>query len=294
MNAHQDFRSPTTLDEALSGLAEAPDGTIVIAGGTDVMIQLPRGELSGRRLMHIGRIAELEGINTAGSVRIGALTRHRDLAASAQVASVSPSIAMAAATVGGWQTQHAGSVGGNICNASPAADLAPPLLVHDARVELTSKAGIRTLSLDEFLVGRRRTARRPDELLTAFTFDPPPPRTAEVYLKVGRRSGMEVAIVGLALRLTLSDNGSSIEQARCAAASTGPRAIRFAAVEAALQGQQPSNAIFQQAADLLAEAIAPISDTRASERYRRNVAPRLFRRAASDCLRAIEGESQGA
>ena len=268
----------TSIAEATDQLAEHGAAAQVIAGGTDVMIQQARGEITPRVLVHIGRIPELSGITAEGGLRIGPLTTHLALARDARVRAVAPCLAEASATVGGWQTQAVGTIGGNVCNASPAADTAPPLLVAGASFELTGRSGTRIVTADEFFLGRRKTARAADELLTAITMATPPGGTGEVYLKVGRRSAMEVAIVGLAVRLTIDPDGT-VERARIAVCSVAPRPFRAVEAEALLQGSRLEDGAVAKASQALVRAASPIDDARATASYRLMVLPKILTKA---------------
>lgn len=277
-----ELRTPASVDEALATLNEHGTDARVVAGGTDVMIQLQRGEINVPLLVSVGHLDELAGVRANGGLHIGALATHRRLATDGNVGSAYASIAEGAATVGGWQTQAVATIGGNICNASPAADLAAPLLVNDARVRLQSQSGERELDYGEFVVGRRATARTPDELLTAITLAAPPARSSDVYLKVGRRGAMEVAIVGLAMRLGF-DAGGTVTHARVALASVAAVPLRLPAAEAALIGHELTDDAVARAAATVLDGIAPIDDIRGSAAYRRQVLPGLLRRAAARC-----------
>lgn len=279
-----DFRSYESESEALAVLAEFGDDARILAGGTDLMIQYQRGEINPALLVHIRRIAQLGGIVFDGSMKIGALTTHRRLSTDERIRRHFPALAEAAATVGGWQTQQAGTLGGNVCNASPAADTAPPLLVSDAIVHLASSWERRSMALGEFLLERRRTARKPDELLTTVELVPPPANTGEVYLKVGPRRAMEVALVGLAVRLTLADDSATVTDARIAACSVGPRPFRAAEAEAALIGSRLGAAVVAEAGQLLTRSAQPIDDVRATASYRSRVLAGLLGRAVEMCL----------
>ena len=274
-------RRVTTTEEALEALAELGSAAQPLAGGTDVMVQLSRSEISPEVLVPIHELEELSNIEVNGGPRVGALVTHETLAKGA-LGSAYRSVAEAAVTVGGWQTQAVGTLGGNICNASPAADTLPPLLVHDAEVELRSRTGMRTLSLGEFIVGRRETLREPDELLTAVGLAPGAERSGDVYLKVGRRGAMEVAIVGLAMRLVFDEN-ETVSTARLALASVAPVPLRVRAAEALLEGQALDGSTLDLASEAVLEAINPIDDLRASASYRRLLIPGLVRRAAGMC-----------
>lgn len=285
-----EFRSIETVEEAVACLADLGTEAQVLAGGTDVMIQHMRREIAPSLLLHIGRIPGLDGVAIDGRAEIGPLTTHRTLATSGDVRSRFPALAEASATVGGWQTQEVGTVGGNLCNASPAADTAPPLLVADTRLTLTGPSGDREIRLEEFFKGRRNTERRPDELLTAIDAEPSGPHTGETYLKLGRRRAMEVAVAGLAVRLTLDPEGR-VERARVAAASVAPRPFRAAAAERVLQGSRLEDEAVGEAGRALAEAASPIDDARATASYRLRVLPALLARAVATCRMRAEGGS---
>ncbi|MGD9762812.1 MAG: xanthine dehydrogenase family protein subunit M [Candidatus Binatia bacterium] len=285
------FRSADTIEEALDALQELGSTVQVLAGGTDVMIQLARRELQPETLLHIERLQALKSIQVDGTVRLGALVTHLRLAQGELPAGYA-AIVEGARTVGGWQTQAVGTVGGNVCNASPAADIVPPLLVHDAAVTLRSRAGQRTLPLQKFILGRRSTARRPEELLTEIALAPPGQRTGDVYLKVGRRAAMEIAIVGLAARLAFDEAGT-VSDARIAIASVAPSALRIPAAEAALRGRAPERDALGAAADAILESISPIDDIRATASYRRRVIPQLLRRAVDHCAERAGVQRKG-
>ncbi len=283
------FRSAGSIDEALACLTEVGDEAQVLAGGTDVMIQHMRREIDPSVLLYIGRLIELEGFTLNGTHTFGPLTTHRTLATDPRVAAAFPALAEAAATVGGWQIQQVGTLGGNLCNASPAADTAPALLVADARLELRSATGERCIPLDEFLVGRRTTARLPGELLTSITAAPVGAGTGETYLKLGRRSAMEVAVVGLAVRLTLDSDGT-VAAARIAACSVGPRPYRATEAERVLEGSRLEAETVAETGRALVDSAAPIDDARASSSYRLRVLPNLLARAVATCRARAGGE----
>ena len=170
------FLVPNTVEEALAMLSERGDGLRVLAGGTDVMIQRMTGQLPrSESLLYIGGIAELQGVDCSnGIIRIGALTTHRHLRCDPIITTNLPSFAEAAATVGGWQTQVVGTVGGNLCNASPAADLAPPILAADATMVVSGVDGPTRIPADRFFVDRRRTALPPGQILLGIEVPAPP------------------------------------------------------------------------------------------------------------------------
>ena len=276
------FCRAQSLDAALEYLAEWGADGCLLAGGTDVMVRYNKSEIAPGAIIHIEGIEPLSLITTHGRTTIGALNTHRGLAGDAAIAASHPAMASAARLVGGWQTQAVGTLGGNICNASPAADLAPPLLVADAHVTLASMRGERRLPLDEFFIDRRVTARRADELLTTIDLEPLPEGSAEVYLKLGRRGAMDVAIAGLAVRLSLQEDGS-VGAARVAVCSLAATPRRVPEAEALLLGARLEDDALAAAGQALAGAVSPIDDARGTASYRRRVLPGLLARAARQC-----------
>jgi carbon-monoxide dehydrogenase medium subunit len=283
------FVSASTVDEALSHLYELGSVTTVLAGGTDVMVQIQTGDIRPETLLHVGHLTDLRAVSIGPtSVSLGSLVTHRMVSADDKLAEWLPALAEACSTVGGWQTQEVGTVGGNVCNASPAADTIAPLLVADAYVYLASKTEQRSMPLADFVIGRRTTAARPDELVTHFEVTPCGPGTGEVYIKVAPRTAMEVAVVGLAIRLSMSDG--IVTAARIAATAVAPFPVRVNGAEEVLVGSRLEQAEVAEAARLVAEAARPIDDARATASYRRMVLLRLVGRAVEAVhRRAMKG-----
>lgn len=285
------FVNAMHIEQATELLAEHGSDACVLAGGTDIMVQYPRGEITPQLLLHVREIRELQETSVADAgTRLGALTTHHELATTPALANRHISLSEAARTVGGRQTQNVGTIGGNVVNASPAADLLPPLLCSNARVTMRSARGERTLALDEFLVGRKETALEADELVTELALDAPGPRTGEVYLKVGRRGAMEVALAGLAARIELDESGA-VADARVSVCAVAPTAFRAAEAEQALTGTTLEADTVAEAGRLLAERASPIDDVRATAGYRERVLPRLLGRALEICHRRAKGRA---
>jgi carbon-monoxide dehydrogenase medium subunit len=277
-----DFVDAHELPEALSTLDELGSEATVLAGGTDVMVQYLRGEIAPQTLLHIRRLGVLKGIDVNGGTRLGALTTHWELMTDVRITREHLALSEAAATVGGRQTQNVGTVAGNVVNASPAADLLPALLVANAAVALQSSAGERELPLTDFLLGRKRTARAPNELVTRITLERPGPRTGEVYLKVGRRRAMEVAVVGLAARLAFGEEGA-VKEARIAVCSVAPTCYRASEAEAVLTGSRLEKDVIAEAGVRLRQSASPIDDPRATAAYRSRVLAPLLSQALEIC-----------
>jgi carbon-monoxide dehydrogenase medium subunit len=271
------------MSEALEALDEHGEDATVLAGGTDVVVQMLAGDIRPPVVVHIRRLEELGGIKPNDRMEIGALTTHWELGTSSTIQEHHRALAEAALTVGGRQTQNVGTIAGNVVNASPAADLLPALLVGNAQIAAASSSGRRSLPLDEFVVDRKRTALASNELVTSLSLELPRPRTGQTYLKVGRRGAMEVALVGLAALVQLGE-GDVIADARIALCSVGPKAFRVHEAEAALVGTHAEEAAVAEAGTLLQSAASPIDDVRGTARYRSKVLPALLARAVSTCV----------
>ena len=281
-----EFVTVATKAQAIERIAQFGSDGALMAGGTFVMPEIARGQRSPTTIIHLGRVAELSTISTADRPTIGCMVTHRTIATSSELERY-VALRNAASTCGGWQTQNVGTIGGNLCNASPGADLMPPLLVHGARVTLESvKTGKRTLLLDAFVLGPRQTSRAADELMTCVDLDPMPDGAVDAYVKVRRRNTMDSPIVSLALRLTVRDRGGAIEDIRIAVAGAGPKPYRANEAEQILVGQLPTQDAVAAASEALARRALPIDDVRASAWYRLSVLPRIFARALREAATA--------
>ncbi len=277
------FHSAESIPEALGLLADHGNEIQLLAGGTDVMIQLQRGEIASDFLLHLERIDSLKSLSSQnGHINLGALITHRRLSADKDLSEKLKALTEASRTVGGWQTQEVGTIVGNIANASPAADTIPPLLVGNTVVHLASSSGERAQALEKFIVGRRQTTRGPDELITSLDVEPLSDGSGEIYLKVGPRSAMEVALVGLAVRLSLNSD-DTVTDARIAVCSVAPVAYRCGEAEQALIGSDLGDQAVGEAGHLLTNSAEPIDDARASARYRTRVLAPLLGRAIGIC-----------
>ena len=280
------FRRSENIAEALAHLGELGENARILAGGTDVMPQYLGGEIGDVTLVHIEELAELKGLSFGERTNVGPLVTHRRLGSDPELRKVHPGLALASRTVGGWQTQSVGTVGGNICNASPAADTAPPLLIADGYVSLEAAEGSRRVALDDFFVDRRKTVTRSDELVTAIDLQPLPANAGETYVKLGRRGAMEVALVGLAVRLGFASDGT-VDLARVAVASVAPTPRRVPQAEQVLLGSRLEADSLESAGEALEAQSAPIDDARAPASYRMRVLCGLLGRAAAQCREMV-------
>lgn len=279
-----EFHEPDSVAEALALAARFRETARFLAGGTDLMVQIRRGRVAPRHVISLHRVPGLDNIDVNGQVRLGALVTHRRLEQSPHFQGTLRALVEGAEVVGGHQIRNVGTVGGNIVNASPAADVVPVLLALDAAVDCLGPDGRRALPLDDFLLGPGLTARRPDELLTAVAFPLPPARSATAFLKAGRRRAMEISLVCVAVRLTLEADGERCAAVRIALGAVGPRALRARGAERGLEGQPLTEERLRQAGRAAAAECQPISDVRASAAYRRLLVETLVARALRRAL----------
>ena len=282
------FTSPTTLEAALTAAAA---GHRPVAGGTDLVVGSRQGKWTlPENLVALDRIAELRGIaRTADGLRIGATTSHAELAGHPDIRNRWTAIADAASIVGSPATRHVGTLGGNIANASPAAETSGPLLCFEAEVEVRSTAGNRRIALADLFSGPGRTTVGADELIVAV-------QLAELdgagscYVRLEFRRQMEIAVVGATAVVRLDDDGV-VQDARIAITALAPTVRRVAVAEAALVGTDGGPAAAAEAGRLAAEAATPISDVRASLDYRTAMAAVVVRRAITGALARARGET---
>lgn len=276
------YTRPSRLQDALAALRERP--WTVLAGGTD---HYPaRVERAGDEpVLDVTALPELRGIGREpdGGLTIGAAATWNEVIR-ATLPPACDGLKAAAREIGGVQIQNRGTVGGNLCNASPAADGVPALLSLDAEVELASLDGVRRLPLDGFVLGNRRTARRPDELLTAVRIPAAALDGAGRFLKLGARRYLVISIVMVAGTLSRAPDGT-IAAVRLAVGACSAAALRLRSLEAALAGRPLADAAGMLEPWHLA-GLAPIDDARADAGYRREAAAVLVRRCIAELAAA--------
>jgi CO/xanthine dehydrogenase FAD-binding subunit len=280
MSGVNNFATPRSLDEA-ADILRAGNVTI-LAGGTDVMPQMKTGKLTLQpTLMSIRRVPELRGITQAGGlVRIGALTTITELLNSALVRERFAALWQACDHFASDQLRNAATIGGNICNASPAGDTLVPLLALDAKVILTGKPNgalaTRTMPLKDFFVAPGRTRREANELLTAVEMPLPPADFISEFFKFGTRPALDISTISIGLAAV--SQGKTLRNVRVAFGSVAPTPIRSPQTEAALEGKALDDAVIKAAVAAAARDIHPISDVRASDWYRRELINNILQR----------------
>jgi len=290
------YLRPRTLADALAGLADPklnPPGSkddrlTVLAGGTDFYpAQTARRawlEETPQNVLDIWGIDELRRIRRSSEgTTFGALSTWTDIS-EAELQPAFHALKSAAHDVGGRQVQNRGTIGGNICNASPAADGVPPLLALDASVEISSVRGQRTLPLGAFITGNRRTALAPDELVTAVHVPPQSDEGRSVFLKLGARSYLLISIVSVAAVISCGGDGR-ISEAAIAVGACSAVPVRLAALEENLRGRVPRE-VEPLIHSIVASALSPIDDVRGTATYRRHAAAVLIRRALGELVPA--------
>jgi carbon-monoxide dehydrogenase medium subunit len=281
MNQHPYLR-PGSLDELWPLLAAHPEAR-VIAGGTDVMVQLHSRVIRPCPLISLRALPGLDGIEVGeGGTWIGAATPIARLLDHPQLQQRAPVLVQAARVLGSPQIRNVATIGGNLCNASPCADTAPPLLVYEARAAIRGPLGQREIPLQEFFRGPGESALSPGEILEGLRLPPPRPGARGLFLKK-RRVRMDLSLASVAVALEFS--GGRCTRARIAAGSVAPTPLRLESVERLLEGQPLSDELIGQAAEAAAAAVDPIDDLRASEAYRRVIIAAYLRRA----LRRLAG-----
>ncbi|MFN8526861.1 MAG: xanthine dehydrogenase family protein subunit M [Chloroflexota bacterium] len=275
---------PTTVDECLKALAAAGSGGRAVAGGTDLVPQMKNGLLRPATVVDLSAVSELQGLSVQsdGSLRIGAGVSARSIELDGAVRRAYSVLSDGAGLVGSIQVRNLATIGGNICNAAPSADMAAPLMVLDAVAVIAGPSGRRRVSLSEFFTGVRRTVLAPGELLVELSLPAPEAGTGGNYRRHTPRQELDIAVVGVASLLTVK-NGSCTK-ARIALASVAPTPIRVPEAEALLTGKAVTPALIEQAADLAAQASRPISDQRGSAEYRRHLVKVLTRRTLTTAL----------
>ncbi|MBN1773978.1 MAG: xanthine dehydrogenase family protein subunit M [Deltaproteobacteria bacterium] len=273
-----EFLRPASIQEAVEALAVRQGRARVLAGGTDLVVRMKDGLETTRSLVCLGRCVELRGVREEpDQIVIGAMTTHEELARSMFLRRVAPVLAEAAAEVGSVQIRQRGTIGGNVVNASPSADLVPPLHVLGALAVLVSRAGIRPVGIEELATGPKQTRIRPDELLTELRFPRPRPDELQRYLKLGQRRALACAKVSLAFRAR--STSGVLRDVRIACGAVAPTVVRAREAERALEGTLPTADAIGRACAALARDIRPIDDVRSTAAWRLAACAELLRRA---------------
>jgi aerobic carbon-monoxide dehydrogenase medium subunit len=282
---------PTSLQEASRLLKDKGPGGRFLAGGTDLVIAIKEKGLLPKYVVDLKKIPGLSGIreNSDGSITLGALTTMHEIETSTLITRKYPFLAQSAAEVGSIQIRNRATVGGNMANATPSADVAPALIALNAIARIMSTMTARTLPLEEFFRGPGQNAMSPDEILTEITIPKTSPRLVGEYIKFSPRDMMDLAYVGVAVAYTLGEKDKRCEGVRIVLGAVAPTPIRAKEAEAIVEGQILSEAVAAQAGEAAAQEAKPISDVRSSADYRRAMVGVMAKRALLNAAIARNG-----
>ncbi len=280
MNDFQ-YAAATTVDEAVSLLAAQGEKAKIMAGGTDIIVQLREGQRDAELVVDIKKIPELlevdfdaqKGLSLGGSVPCC------QIYGDARILDAYPGLADATRIIGGWQIQSRASVGGNLCNSSPAADSIPALIALDVTCQIAGPDGPRSIKASEFCTGPGRNALQRGELLVKLEFPPSAAKTGSAYLRFIPRNEMDIGVAGSGVWLQLDESGQAITKARIALSAVGPTPLFAAEASDYLAGKPATEASFAQAGELAKKVATPISDMRGTAEYRTHLVGVLTRRA---------------
>ncbi|MBK6467799.1 MAG: xanthine dehydrogenase family protein subunit M [Rhodobacter sp.] len=285
-----DFIQPKTLAEAFSLLEEHGATAKLLAGGTDLLVQMKMERQQPSHVISLAKVKELEGIKAGDGLTIGATTSISAISKSAPVKARYAALREACNAYSTVSVMLMGTIGGNLCNASPAADTAPALLVHDASVILKTAKATRKVPLKDFFTGPGKTVMQPGEILTAIELPEPARGSGSAFLKISR---VVADISQVCAAVMLVRDGDKITDCRIALGSVGPTPVRMKHAVGALIGQRGTPEAFDAAAEIVARDITPITDVRATEKYRRHVARIIVRDALLTAWqRAAEGAAK--
>ena len=286
-----EYFAPHTLEEGLRLLEEKRENARLLAGGTDLVVQMKSGRVSPSSIIDTKKIPELNRLDDdpGTGLFVGAAVPVSRMNAFPALASKYGLLHDACSLIGSFQLRSRATVGGNICNAAPSADSAPPLLCLDARAIAASMNGSRSIPMTDFFVGPGINALAPDELLVGIEIPPPSGQAAGSYLRHIPRQEMDIAVVGVASLLVISPENGLCAEARISLGAVAPTPIRASAAESALVGTDLASDILEKAAYLASESARPISDMRGSKDYRREIVRVLTRRTLAKAMSLITG-----
>ncbi len=275
-----DFHEPTTIEEACQIMAELGQKAKLIAGGTDLIVNMKRKVLSPEHLVSLSRIDALKNVDLSdGPLRIGACVTAAALAESEGIKRTFSAFSKGASVLGTPLIRNLATIAGNLVSARPAADLPPSLMAYGAKVVLKKSAGERSVALEDFFRGPGQTVVGKDEILTEILIDKPLGYTGAGYIKLGVRKTLEISLVNVAAFISLDSQDGSIQRARIVLGAVAPIPIRVPSAEQILVGEKPTETLFVRAGETAAQDSRPIDDFRGSAEYRRDMIEVLTRRA---------------
>lgn len=287
-----EYLEARTLPEAIA-LQGQDEGTRIVAGATDFLVRWRQGLWKPRYVLNIQRIPGLDRVSYSPEtgLSLGTLVTIRTLELHPLIQEHYPALSQAATTFAGVQIRNLATVGGNICNASPAGDTLPALIAYGAECRLIGPEGERLVPLESFFLGPGRTVLRRAELLVELHLPPPPPHTGALYIKHSPRSAMDISAVGVASVVSFEGRDGVCREVRIALGAVAPTVMRARSVEALLRGQRLDAALIQQAARAAMEDARPIDDIRGTARHRRAIVEALTGRTLRSAIQMAQGTS---
>lgn len=287
---HQGHLKPRSLEEAISMLSEYGGNAKIFAGGTDLLVKMKKKVLLPEYLINIQGIKELDSIvyDKTSGFRIGPMTPIFSLQNSSLIRDRFHALHQAAAVLGTPVIRRQATIGGNLCNAAPSADTAPPLIVLGAVLKISEMEGGKTVPIEGFFTGPGTTCLEPGQMLTSIQIPHPTPQTGSAYLKHTRTNGADLAIVGVAALVVMGDG--FIEDIKIALGAVAPTPVRAKNAEEILKGKQPGIELLNEAGKAAAIESIPIDDTRSSSENRREIVSVMVRRAVKQAIDQINPE----
>ena len=283
-----EYFAPKTIDEACSLLSQYKQQAKVIAGGTDLLVQMKRKEALPKYLINIRGIADQDYIFHDGKegLRIGAQATIRSIETSPLVGEKFGILAQAASQLGIVQVRNRGTIGGNLCNAAPSAEMAPPLIALGARVKIRAANGERIVPIEDFFTGPGQTVLKPNELVTEIQVPDLPPQSGGVYIKHSIRKAQDLAIVGVGAITTMDKD--VLSDVKIALGAVAPTPIRAKKAEEILKGKKPESDLLEKAGLAASQEASPIDDVRGSAEYRRKMIRVLVKRAIKQAVEQVK------
>jgi carbon-monoxide dehydrogenase medium subunit len=284
-----EYHAPKSAEELAALLAQFGRKAKILCGGTDLIVAMKDKVMKPDCVIDISDLTALSGIRhqEGKGVVIGAATKLEEIERSALIREKYYALYQGASVVGSPQVRAMGTLGGNSCTASPAADTPPPLIALGAKVNLVNRKGTRQIALEEFILGNRQTALGEDEFLESFVLEEPWPNSASRYAIMGLRGAMEIDMVNVAVNLALDSGSGKVKEVRIVLGAVAPTPLRARQAESLLKGNRPEEGLLDKVAETCAAESKPIDDFRATAAYRREIVRVLSKRALKEALRAI-------
>jgi len=286
-----EYAKPSTVEEAVALLDEHGDEAKILAGGTDILVQLREGQRSASVIVDVKKIPELGAIarTDRGGLKLGASVPCHRIYGDESIIADYPSLTDATKIIGGWQIQGRASVGGNLCNSSPAADSIPALIVENATCHIAGPKGRRSVAAVEFCTGPGKNVLERGEFLTSLEFGPSAERSGSRYQRFIPRNEMDIAVVGAGAWVQLDEGGQNIASARIALAAVAPTPVAASEASEWLAGQPANEESFEKACDLARSVASPITDLRGPKEYRVHLVGVLVKRALAMAVERARG-----